>query len=1605
MRSPRPRVSRFRTARRTPWRMLLLTFGLLAVLGLSGAARPAAAQTCNRFASCGFDACKTPATPVPQSFWGELQPVDTAPFGDSRDVTAFNEFTGFYSANPYYFAIDIQNGWAFTAMDYGVKVWNVAAGGKPVFQSYLTYQSFPSWNPAEEKTPIQDISLPKGVDTIGAIASIGDAGFAIIDFTNKSLPKLLYQNAPGDGSSVFSTTLGGTHYAFFAASGQQLIPPGVQIYNMDAAERYTGCRDSVPGDSCPGVYVGKLPLANGAPAPVLIAGADNFLAASYVSNVGVDIWDVTNPTNPVHKLNAINNFGVHGIALWKDPSSGHYLLAARAFPNFASPAGSPFQLQILDVNCITSTCTSAPPVLSTYTDTADTSATATYLLTLSFSGSTPFLYLGSDQSCGSPTPQREWLLDVSNPRAPRDITPPSNAAGGYWGWYYMSNTATGFNYIMPRHGKFWGQYFYRTAESLFDVHQHVGAVAPSAAFTWSPSQIYPGTPVSFTDQSSGVPTSWSWTFSPDGSPSTSAAQNPANVTFASAGAKTVGLTAHNGTGSGALSQPLTVLPPQPQVASVSISPASPLQCQPVTFTANSVSGQPPLSWSWAITTGGNAAPGGTSTAANSFTWDSGANAAVPGSYTTTLTLNNTTGTPATSQVNFTLGSLPSLPASSSFSPTNDSFASGTVQFHVNVAGATSWNWNFGDGSGFTGWTNDPINGPNPVHTYSSVGSYNVQVMVRNCVNLGGATSSTLAVNITRTTPLIASFSPQCFVAPCAFSVNSPIVFSDSSQGAQFWDYDWTFNGSGSPNFTDSGHSSPVTSHTYTVAGTYQPALRVRRGASEQNPYVYSSGLVVSPANTQPPRITVAGPASGAPATAYTFAATATNCSPSATWSWSANGGSISGSSTGSSITVTWAAVGSYSVSASNAGCSGAFGSTVITITSGGGGGGGGGGSLQAAFSFSPASPTVGQTVSFDGSASTGSPTAYSWSFGDGTSGSGVTATHAYSQAGTYTVKLDAEAPGSGSSCLLGLCVSELAKTIVVQGQTGPPPLNPAFTSPSCTNQFGIVTCAATTGQTVTLTATDTRATTYSWSFGDGTTGSGASVTHSWGQAQSYTVTLTVSAANFTSESQQEVFAVTGPPPPSFQTVVLPWVAETRGALVQSCDLYLHNPGPAAESVTLQFLKRGLPSATPPTSTATIQPGATLFASDVLNSLFQVSNTSGFVTMTVKTTDPLPIVTSYNTVTRSDGSQFGQTVPSMSLAPTAATSSSPSTATSTFQNLIGLNDNSTELAYFGVTNPTSAPVTYHVRLFDDTGSMIGESSTDLVVGSFSQRQFQQEDIHSLFGLTSSSDYRVEVENKSTGTTLVPYGENVRLASNDPSFLTVGPTSATTQYVVGAFSNNGTWQTDVVLANTGTSPVTVTLTFTRTGVLSPVTPPVGLTLNPGQTQRLVNAIAGQWNLSNVVGVITVSSASTDGTYATVQAESYNNANPASRFGQSMAAFADGDAAVPGQTHYLVGLRQDANHLTTFWVFNSSTTDYGVYDVVYRNLDGTVLGTVSNVSLPPGKVRQFLPANHPLPSGGVTNGFTVQVVVKSGKAITAAQVLTPSTGDPSYIRGVAE
>jgi PKD repeat protein len=63
---------------------------------------------------------------------------------------------------------------------------------------------------------------------------------------------------------------------------------------------------------------------------------------------------------------------------------------------------------------------------------------------------------------------------------------------------------------------------------------------------------------------------------------------------------------------------------------------------------------------------------------------------------------------------------------------------------------------------------------------------------------------------------------------------------------------------------------------------------------------------------------------------------------------------------------------------------------------------------SASFSYSPESPVVSQSITFDASSSAGFVTNYEWDFGDGNYGTGKVETHTYSNPGTYSVTLTVE---------------------------------------------------------------------------------------------------------------------------------------------------------------------------------------------------------------------------------------------------------------------------------------------------------------------------------------------------------------------------------------------------------------------------------------------------------------------------------------------------------------------------------------------------------------------------------------------------------------------
>jgi PKD repeat protein len=142
--------------------------------------------------------------------------------------------------------------------------------------------------------------------------------------------------------------------------------------------------------------------------------------------------------------------------------------------------------------------------------------------------------------------------------------------------------------------------------------------------------------------------------------------------------------------------------------------------------------------------------------------------------------------------------------------------------------------------------------------------------------------------------------------------------------------------------------------------------------------------------------------------------------------------------------------------------------------------------LAASFTFSPASPAAGQAVQFTDT-STGGPTSWQWSFGDGGTSTAQNPSHTFTTAGSYTVSLIA-ANGSSSQ--------SASRTVTVVSA-----LVASFT-------FSPASPAA--GQAVQFTDTSTGGpTSWQWNFGDGATSTSQNPSHTFATAASYTVVLTV----------------------------------------------------------------------------------------------------------------------------------------------------------------------------------------------------------------------------------------------------------------------------------------------------------------------------------------------------------------------------------------------------------------------------------------------------------------------------------------------------------------
>ncbi|AKB51197.1 cell surface protein [Methanosarcina barkeri str. Wiesmoor] len=275
------------------------------------------------------------------------------------------------------------------------------------------------------------------------------------------------------------------------------------------------------------------------------------------------------------------------------------------------------------------------------------------------------------------------------------------------------------------------------------------ATAPVAEFSADKTSGDAPLTVTFTDQSTKSPISWSWDFDNDGTID-STEQNPTYI-YSTPGNYTVNLTVSNagGTNSSLKMNYITVSAITP-VANFTASPLT--GGTPLTVNFSDQSTNTPTSWFWDFGDGTNA------TNQNpSHTY------AAAGKYTINLTVSNVAGSDSEIKTDYISAFIPPV-ANFTATPTTGSAPLLVTFTDQSTNTPTSWLWDFGDGSNSTS--------QNPTHLYTAIGTYTVKLTATNVA--GNNTTSKTGYITTSTTsgPVWASKSEwnapdiNTYAAPC-----------------------------------------------------------------------------------------------------------------------------------------------------------------------------------------------------------------------------------------------------------------------------------------------------------------------------------------------------------------------------------------------------------------------------------------------------------------------------------------------------------------------------------------------------------------------------------------------------------------------------------------------------------------------------------------------------------------------------------------------------------------------------------------------------------------------------------------------------------------------
>ncbi|WPV67311.1 PKD domain-containing protein [Chitinophaga sp. LS1] len=400
-----------------------------------------------------------------------------------------------------------------------------------------------------------------------------------------------------------------------------------------------------------------------------------------------------------------------------------------------------------------------------------------------------------------------------------------------------------------------------------------------------------------------------------------------------------------------------------------------------------------------------------------------------GTYTVTLQALTQDGCQANVTKTFTISDIPT--ATITAAPITACAVPANVSFTGVTTGATSWEWDFNDGTSSTV--------QNLTHTYTAEGSYTVSLQASNAA--GCTTTTYQTISVQKPILSIDGLPNGCVPLDDTFT---PIVATADPVVSWSWDF-----GDGSTS------TAKIPTHTFTAQGDYIVTLTIttQGGCTQTATFPVQVGTPVAVDFT-------VDQTTGCQPTIFHFTNTSVPAGTAWEWTFEESGNTGNGSSSLEDPTYVWTSIGTHTVilTVINNGCRQTLTKTdLITI-------------------YPPSAAFLVQTVNcaniysrtFTDKSDFGTSTTklWNWDFGDGTSSTAQSPTHVYTAGGTYTVTLTVDN---------GSCQSVYKTTVTIIDET--PKIYSDVTT-ICKN--GTVNFAMDP-------VTASHFASYLWNFGDGNT--------------------------------------------------------------------------------------------------------------------------------------------------------------------------------------------------------------------------------------------------------------------------------------------------------------------------------------------------------------------------------------------------------------------------------------------------------------------------------------------------------------------------------------